>query len=278
MHQARKEASGSQIIHERNPEIFNIFLPMCYSVAFLEKKTEKLATRYQGILPPNWKPQLSSDYDPGDLPTHYFISGFSHPLMPVITAAGIKMITWGLVPHWAKNRETAERIRKGTLNAVGETVFEKPSYRSSIRARRCILAISGFFEWRAFNNKKYPYYIYPKNDTMFSLACIYDHWTDKQTGELFDGFSILTTPANRMMASIHNQKERMPLILPRQVEQQWIHHDTSPDVVRSLIRPYSDNQMQAHSVSRDLNYAKNNRDRPEAIQPASYPELPPLNN
>ncbi len=249
---------------------------MCYNVSFLIQKAAKLAARYQGVMPPKWKEQMAEETGTDELPTYYFVSGFSHPVLPLVTTEGLQMAAWGLIPHWAKDREVAGKLRTGTLNARGETVFEKASFRKSIRTQRCILPVSGFFEWRSHGNKKYPYYIYPKNNDLFSLACIYDRWTDRETGETVLSFSILTTEANELMAVIHNRKKRMPLILSPDKEQSWTNQDTAHDHIREMILPGLDDHMQAHPVSRNLNNPRNDRNVPAALEVVEYPELPAI--
>ncbi len=250
---------------------------MCYSIAFIEKKAGKLAARYQGIIPPGWKEELAGEDTRDDvLPSYYFVSGFAHPELPVFGHEGMMPASWGLIPHWAKDRELADKLRNGTLNAVGETVFEKPSFRKSIRSQRCLLAVDGFFEWREYEGKKYPYFIYPDGDELFTLGCLYDLWTDKATGEMVQTFSIITTPANPLLAIIHNQKKRMPLILPRDAEAAWVDPDTPHEMVKEMIQPAGEQGIRAHPVSRKLNYARQDRNTPEAIERVSYNELPDL--
>ncbi len=249
---------------------------MCYNVSFLINKAGKLAERYQGVMPPKWKEQLADTTADDGLPTYYFVSGFSHPVLPLVTTDGLELAVWGLIPHWTRDWEVAGKLRTGTLNARGETVFEKASFQKSIRTKRCILPVNGFFEWRDHGNVKYPYYIYPKNNDLFSLACIYDHWSDKETGQIITSFSILTTEANDMMAVIHNRKKRIPFILPPGKEQSWTNKDTPHKHIREMIMPCMDDHMQAHPVSRNLNNPRNDRNVPDALEIVEYPELPAI--
>ena len=87
---------------------------------------------------------------------------------------------------WTKSLDDAKKIRTQTLNARSETVFEKPSFRASITKKRCLIPASGFYDWRDYNSKKYPYYIYLKDRELFSFAGIYESWTDRETGELIN--------------------------------------------------------------------------------------------
>ena len=104
-------------------------------------------------------------------------------------------------------------MRDKTLNAKGETVYEKPSFSQNILSRRCLLPVSGFFEWRDFNNNKYPYFIEPSKESGFILGSIFDTRLDKSTDKVYDTFSTVTTAANPLMQMIHNVKKRMLLIL-----------------------------------------------------------------
>lgn len=150
-------------------------------------------------------------------------SGFSFPLVPVITnqdTESIQLFQWGLLPSWA--RDTA--LRKNTLNARLETLVEKPSFRASVE-NRCLVLIDGFYEyqWHDPKGKNKRCYVMTMPDSQpFALGGIYNIWTDKSTGEQIPTFSILTTAANAQMEIIHNTKKRMPLILTRANEKEWL--------------------------------------------------------
>jgi putative SOS response-associated peptidase YedK len=243
---------------------------MCYNIAFLTKKLEKYAERYKDSLPKG----ILTAVDPEQtLPQYYFVSAFEYPHLPVVTSNGIIYCKWGIIPSWTKDPDAASEIRKLTHNAVGETVFEKPSFRKSMVSQRCLLGINGFYEWRQFNKTKYPYFVTVKSSGVFSLGCIYDVWNNPVTGKPEHTFSILTTPANPLMETIHNTKKRMPLIIPRELEQNWVSPDVSPQSVKTLIRPYDQADMEAVTISTTANNVRNNRNIPEIMQPVQYPEL-----
>lgn len=107
---------------------------------------EKYAARYKEVCP-----QISMQQSlPLELPNNYFVSGFSHPQLPIIKHDGLFLYEWGLIPLWIKDIHAAKAIRTKTLNAVGETIFEKPSFRKSIISQRCLLGVYGFYEWREY--------------------------------------------------------------------------------------------------------------------------------
>lgn len=243
---------------------------MCYNLAFLTKRLEKYAERYKDTLPPGF---LSTADTGKTLPEYYFLSGFDYPELPVITDKDILMCRWGLIPSWTRDQTSASDIRSKTHNAVVETIFEKPSFRNSITTRRCLLGINGFYEWRLFNKKKYPYFITSARSEVFSLGCIYDSWTDKVTGKIHLTFSVITTPANPMMETIHNTKKRMPLILNSEEEKRWVSTDLSPAEIEELIKPCKDGDLRAVTISMVVNYARNNRNLPDIMKQVIYPEL-----
>src|SRR5665647_3754057 len=142
---------------------------MCYNIAYMEKKLLNYAEHYKEFLPDNAVKQTIQD----ELDTYYFVSGFIHPQLPIVKHDGIFLYEWGLIPFWIKDHTAAKDIQDMTLNAVGETVFEKPSFRNTITTKRCLLGINGFYEWRDVNKIKYPYFICTKSSDIFSLGCIY---------------------------------------------------------------------------------------------------------
>jgi putative SOS response-associated peptidase YedK len=243
---------------------------MCYNIAYLEARAEKYANRYKDIPQITWQQRL--EFEKG-LPVYYFVSGFVHPRLPVLTTTGLHLYEWGLIPAWVKDEATAKDLRTKTLNAVGETVFEKPSFRSSIAKKRCLVSVSGFYEWRDYKKKKYPYFVKVKDEDIFSLGGIYENWVDKNTGEVHDTFSILTTAANPLMEKIHNLKKRMPLILTREQEKQWLDPSLSPEEIKKLITPFDERLMEAYSVSQQANSPRNNRNVPEIMNKVEYAEL-----
>jgi len=239
---------------------------MCYNVHYIEKRRQEYLKRYKNVLP-------SSQTVLDVLPTYYFVSGFSHPLLPIVKHDGIFLFEWGLIPSWIKDTASAKEIQAKTLNAVGETVFEKPSFRKSIASQRCLLGVNGFYEWRDFNKAKYPHLIQIQSNEIFSLGCIYESWVDKSTGEIRNTFSILTTPANPLMEKIHNLKKRMPLILKQADEQKWIDPSLTTAHVKDLIKPYDEADMTAYTISKDANNSRVNRNIPEIINRVEYLEL-----
>lgn len=219
---------------------------------------------------------LHADWDDDGWQPMYHADGFAFPAMPVITQeepGKINLFHWGLIPHWVKTRTAASQLRMQTLNARSESIFEKPSFRSSIHHQRCLVIANGFFEWMDFQKKKYPHYVYLDDHALFCFAGIYSHWTDKETGEHLSSFSIITTDANPMMSRIHNLKQRMPVILNSNQYKEWLQPDLPREEIEKFLRPFPDQGMQNHTISKLITSRSQSSNVPEVLEKFSYPEL-----
>lgn len=164
---------------------------------------------------------------------------------------------WGLVPSWAKDIKMGARM----INARGETVAEKPSFRAAFKRRRCIIPADGFYEWQKLGSRKQPMYIHPVNDAPFALAGLWEMWRSPDGDEL-QTCTIITTTPNELMAPIHN---RMPVILEPEDFDMWLHPGDRPELGLHLIRPFSSEKMAAYPVSTFVNKPMN--DAPQCITP-----------
>ncbi|MFO7826743.1 MAG: SOS response-associated peptidase [Cyclobacterium sp.] len=194
-----------------------------------------------------------------DLPI-YHTTGFSHPKLLIYTDRSSwhpEVSTWGLVLHWVKDKKQLKKLWNKTLNARGETIFEKPSFRESAKNNRCLIYIDGFYEHHHFNGKTFPFYIHRKNDKPLVLAGLWSELIDQETGEMLNTFSIVTTKGNKLLAKIHNNPKlegpRMALILPQELEDKWLHPiEDELDVksIQELIKEYPDEELDAYTVKR----------------------------
>lgn len=244
---------------------------MCYHMSQTFKKiTKKVVKERYGV---NHSDLLIFSEREG-----HHLNGFAHPTVLIVASndpSSLQALEWGLIPAWVKDFDQAKKLAKNTLNAKSETIFELPSFREAITSRRCIIPIDGFYEWLHHRNKTYPHYIYPKDETVFSLGGIWDEWIDKGTGELKRTFSIVTTAANEVMDQIHNTKKRMPLILDPKTELDWLSPELKKEDINNLMHPYDPEQMAYHTVSRLVTSRSGNSDVTAVKRPLSYPELHP---
>lgn len=168
---------------------------------------------------------------------------------------------WGLVPMWAKDPSVGSRL----INARGETVAEKPSFRGSLKYKRCLVLADGFYEWKSHpaRKAKTPFYIHMKDRKPFAFAGLWDTWNSSD-GSLIRTCALITTEPNELMAMIH---DRMPVILHPRDYAKWLEPSAqTPDQVLPLIKPYPAEEMDAYPVSTLVNKASN--DLPELVVPA----------
>lgn len=144
------------------------------------------------------------------------------------------LVRWGFVPSWAKEMKPGKPL----INARAETVFEKPSFRHSIRRRRCLIPADGFYEWKGdVPGKKTPYHITRPDDGLFAFGGIWEHWTSPDGSEL-QSAAILTTRANAQLETIHH---RMPVVVQPEDYGRWLDH-SRPDGkhIADLMEPVQD--------------------------------------
>lgn len=202
---------------------------------------------------------------------YYHENGFDHAVTPVLTAPGtLGYFTWGLIPWYTKTEADAMQIRVKTLNCISEEMFDKPSFRDSLKeGKRCLVPMSGFFEWRWEDLKgkeKSPHYIYVKEQPIFSVAGIYSSWKDKSRDLMVHSYSVLTTKANALMEGIHNSKKRMPVILPREYEMDWLNPSLTKEDVLALCQPFDTNKMDAYPISKLITSRKENSNVPKVLE------------
>jgi len=234
---------------------------MCFTIA-IHASREEIEKRFDARF----------DDPAGFLPGYYF-SAFSLPAIPVITGRDsrlIRMYRWGLIPSWTKDEAYAEGIRTKTFNAKAETITEKPSFRNAVKTNRCLVVSKGFFEWQKRENEKIPYYIGLEDDRIFAFAGLYDTWVHPQTGEINNTFTIITTTANPLLAVIHNTRQRMPVILPKEKEQDWINPGVPLDKALELLVPYDQEKMKSYTISKLVSTPGAIKNIPEVLKPYDY--------
>lgn len=182
--------------------------------------------------------------------------------VPVIlneSPKAIKMARWGLIPFWAKD----EKIGYKMINARSETIAEKPSFRNSIKKRRCLILCDSFYEWNREGETKIPFRIMMKDENYFAMCGIWDIW--KKDDKEIISCSIITTGPNKVMKKIH---DRMPVILPREKETLWLS-DLDIEKVLKLLNPCDDKLIKAYEISTLVNSPSNNTEAVIAPIPKS---------
>ncbi|WP_129776525.1 SOS response-associated peptidase [Peristeroidobacter soli] len=183
-------------------------------------------------------------------------------------------LRWGLIPHWARGKAMGN-----TINARIETLRTNASFRDAWqRGQRCLVALSGFYEWQAQPpdwQVAVPYYITVVDQDPFFLAGLWDR-SVTPAGEMIESCTVITMPANELMADIHNSKKtagkrvllaqeerRMPAILAREDHQTWL--SGAPEEAFKVLKQFPSGEMFAYPVSNRVN--SNRNDGPDLIQP-----------
>jgi putative SOS response-associated peptidase YedK len=147
---------------------------------------------------------------------------------------------WGLVPSWAKDPSIGSKL----INARCETLAEKPAFRRALKSRRCIVPISGFYEWQRQGRGKQPYFVTSVGGEPLTLAGLWEEWNGHLT------FTVITVPANEKVAAIH---DRMPAVLSREDAFAWLKTaDTA------LLKPCHSDALATWTVSTRVNSPANN--------------------
>jgi putative SOS response-associated peptidase YedK len=141
----------------------------------------------------------------------------------------LDMLTWGLVPFWAKDATIGRRL----INARLETITTKPAFREAWSRRRCLIPASGFYEWgEGTRGRKQPYFIAPVREPLLALAGLWERWRTP-AGDRLETCVIVTVEAGPELAAIH---DRMPLLVPRDAHATWLDPGTGVEEAAELAR------------------------------------------
>jgi len=171
---------------------------------------------------------------------------------------------WGLIPSWTKPGKYSAPL----INARSETINEKRSFRQLIIAHRCVLPVTGFYEWRREAKQKTPFYVHAANERGLLLAAIYQPLKSNAAGEnneVNDGAQVcvVTTEANQTMQAVHT---RMPVLLTPEEAAIWLS-DCPADSINALMKPASNDALELTEVSSTVNSVKNKG--PDCMQAVS---------
>ncbi|MCX7800812.1 MAG: SOS response-associated peptidase [Fimbriimonadales bacterium] len=196
--------------------------------------------------------------EPPDLPPRYNIA----PLTPVAgvlqppnAPRQLRLFRWGLVPPWAKDPSS------GPINARAETAAEKPTFRTAMRRRRCLVPATGFFEWREEGGRKQPYLFRRKDGQPFGIAGLWEAYEGADGA--FESVALLTTSSNELVSPYHG---RMPVLVPTAEFDRWLDPGLQrPEALADLLAPVPWPDMEVVAVDRRVGNPR--FDSPEAIRP-----------
>jgi putative SOS response-associated peptidase YedK len=165
---------------------------------------------------------------------------------------------WPLIPAWAKGMVS----KYSTANAKAETLQTTRSYQHAWKhAQRCLVPATGFYEWQVVAGQKHkqPYNIGIARHPIFAMAGLWEESFNPETAQKIESFTIITTTANPLMATIHNTKERMPVLVAPEQYQLWLRGSSSE--AEALLNPYPEAAMTAYKVSTYVNNPHNNDEK-----------------
>jgi putative SOS response-associated peptidase YedK len=163
------------------------------------------------------------------------------------------LLRWGLVPYFAKGQPGKNPM----FNARAETIATNACFGGPWKhGRRCIIPALGFYEWHVnADGSKQPYFIHLEDQTVFGFAGLWERSRIDRDVSI-ESCSIITLPANALMAGVHNSKARMPAILTREMREAWLAG--TEDEASAALAPYDDDRMVAYPVSTRVNAARVN--------------------
>jgi putative SOS response-associated peptidase YedK len=159
----------------------------------------------------------------------------------------IEEMRWGLIPQWWS--KPLKELRLATFNARAETVDNKPFFRTAFKKNRCIIPVSGYYEWQAIGKEKQPWYFTDKQEPILSIAGIWDEWTDKETGKPLKTCSMIITEPNAFVSQVH---DRMPVLLRPDQFDGWL----SGELGKEACAPASEDMLQKIPVSKRVNSSR----------------------
>jgi len=169
-------------------------------------------------------------------------------------AREFSLVRWGFIPSWA-NKDYFEKVgTKPLINARGETVAEKPTFRNAFRRRRCLIPADGFYEWRTEKGARQPYLIQRADDRLFAFAGIWETALDPDGGEI-DTAAIITAAAGADLSSVH---AREPVIIAKANYALWLDEDERrAKAAQALVRAGPQGSWKFRQVSSAVNNVRN---------------------
>jgi putative SOS response-associated peptidase YedK len=179
---------------------------------------------------------------------------------PGVEASGereLALVRWGLIPHWVKD----PREFGALMNARAETILEKPSFKTPMRHRRCIVPADGWYTWTGRPGHKIAHLLRPAGDTnrLMGFAALWDHWLGTDGSEI-DTMAIITVAASPEVETVD---DRMPVLLNAKDAGRWIDvRGVGQDEASKMLKPWRGAPLEIAQVTR---LDDPTRDTPETL-------------
>jgi putative SOS response-associated peptidase YedK len=192
---------------------------------------------------PNFQPDYNvCPTDPADV------------VVPKEGARELVRMRWGLVPFWWS--KPLKQLRLATFNARVETVTTKPFFREPFKTRRCLMPISGYYEWEDTPGGKQPHYFTAR----LTAAGLWDQWKDRETGDRIKSCTMIISEPSEFVAEVH---DRMPVLLQPHQFDHWL----SGEMTVEELKPLPNDYLQRWPVSKRVNSSKADKDDTTLIEP-----------
>ena len=165
---------------------------------------------------------------------------------------------WGLVPRWWS--KPLKELRVATFNARAETVKTKPFFRDAFKRSRCLIPVSGYYEWQNTQDGKQPWYFTARDGSpALTVARLWDEWKNRETGEPLRSCTMIITEPNDFVAAVH---DRMPVLLTEQQFEPWLRGEAGLE----YLKPAPNDLLQKWPVSKRVNSSRADADDSTLIE------------
>lgn len=128
-------------------------------------------------------------------------------------------------------------ISKHVQNAKLEEAAGKPFWRESLESRRCLIPVSGFYEWKTLEDgSKQPYYFTMPASSIMYMAGMFKQFKTED-GIFFPHYTMMTTAPTNEVGKVHN---RMPVVLDDAEKEIWLYGDYMSLVSRGNIHLHAE--------------------------------------
>ena len=170
----------------------------------------------------------------------------------------LDLVRWGLIPSWSREGPKGHLL----INARSETAAEKPAFRSALQSRRCLIPMTGFYEWGQSAKGKEPNFFLRPSGGLLAMAGLWERWTGPDGVEV-ESCCILTVEAAPPVSLVH---DRMPAILKRDDHGVWLDSGfTDSALIQSMLKPAPAGTLMGRAVSARVNSVRNQG--PDLIAP-----------